>query len=87
MPRKVSLPQPFDNNEVPALFPAGDHRKTIDLQELSDLTGIAVPTLRDWLRRGTIQGAFQREKSGKWRFRREMLEKWWVVLLSQHLTH
>jgi excisionase family DNA binding protein len=79
MPRRVSLP-----NNVPALFPPGDHRKTISLKELSELSGIAGPTLRDWLRRGTIGGAFQRKKGAKWRFRREALVAWWQELLQEH---
>jgi phage terminase Nu1 subunit (DNA packaging protein) len=71
-------------DNVPPLFPPGDHRKSIDLKDLSELSGIANPTLRDWLRRGTIPGAFQRKQSAKWRFRREMLEPWWDELLSRH---
>jgi excisionase family DNA binding protein len=83
MPRRVSLPTVVDN--VPALFPPGDHRKTIDLKELSELSGISGPTLRDWVRRGTIPGAFQRKENGKWRFRRELLAPWWEELLSRHI--
>jgi len=82
MPRRVSLPAVVDN--VPSLFAPGDHRKTIDLKELAELSGIASPTLRDWVRRGTIGGAFQRKKSAKWRFRREALEVWWRELLREH---
>jgi excisionase family DNA binding protein len=83
MPRRVSLPTVVDN--VPALFPPGDHRKTINVKELSELTGIEGPTLRDWVRRGIIPGAFQRKDHGKWRFRREMLAPWWEELLSRHI--
>lgn len=69
---------------MPALFPHGDRRKTIDLKQLSELSEIAIPTLRDWVRRGTIGGAFQRKKRAKWRFRREGLEAWWQQLLQEH---
>jgi hypothetical protein len=83
MPKRVSLPTLVDN--VPALFPPGDHRKTINVKELSELTGIEGATLRDWVRRGIVPGAFQRKDHGKWRFRREMLEPWWEELLSRHV--
>jgi excisionase family DNA binding protein len=85
MPRKVKLFSELD--DVPALFAPEDRRKTINLKELSELSGIAIPTLRDWVRRGTIGGAFQRKKSAKWRFRRELLEKWWEELLSRNIAH
>jgi Helix-turn-helix domain len=83
MPRKVNLPTVGDDN-VPALFPPGDHRKTIDLKQLAELTGIEGPTLRDWIRRGIVGGAFQRKDHGKWRFRREALEVWWRELLRKY---
>lgn len=76
--RRVSLP-----DDAP-LFGPGDRRKTINLKELCGLSGIGIPTLRDWVRRGIILGAFQRKKSAKWRFRRELLEKWWEALLTRH---
>jgi hypothetical protein len=82
MPRKVNLPTGGDN--VLSLFPPGDHRKTIDLKQLAELSGMPIPTLRDWLRRGTIGGAFQRKKNAKWRFRREALEVWWRELLGEN---
>jgi excisionase family DNA binding protein len=82
MPRKVKIFSEL--NDVPALFPTGDRRKIIDLKELSELSGIAIPTLREWIRSGTIGGAFQRKKNAKWRFRRERLEAWWEALLQKH---
>jgi len=85
MPKRVFMPTVVDN--VPALFPAGDHRKIVDLKQLAALSGIPDSTLRDWVRRGTIGGAFQRKKSAKWRFRRELLEKWWEELLSRNIAH
>jgi hypothetical protein len=83
MPRRVSLPTVVGDN-IPELFPPGDHRKTIDLKQLAELTGMAGPTLRDWIRRGLISGAFQSKKHAKWRFRREMVAKWWRETLMQN---
>jgi hypothetical protein len=83
MPKRVFMPTVVDN--VPALFPAGDHRKIVDLKQLAALSGIPDSTLRDWVRRGTIPGAFQRKENGKWRFSREMLVPWWEELLSRHI--
>lgn len=85
MPRKLTLERPI-SHEIPPLFPPGDHRRTISLYQLSELSGIGLPTLRDWLKKGEIPGAFQIKKNTKWRFRREMLEKWWEELLSRHLA-
>lgn len=85
MPRKLNLSHVPRTAKVPSLFPPGDHRKVVDIAELSELSGIGIPTLRDWLRRGTIPGAFQRQKNAKWRFRRELLEPWWEELLTRHL--
>lgn len=84
MPRKVKIFSELDH--VPPLFGPGDRRKTINLTELAELSGIGIPTLRDWVRRGIILGAFQRKKSAKWRFRRELLEKWWEELLSRNIA-
>ena len=83
MPRKFHFDSKGLDHQIPALFPPGDHRKSIDLYELSDLSGIAITTLRSWVRQGKIGGAFQAEKFGKWRFRRELVEKWWIELLTR----
>jgi len=85
MGRRLTIHRQIPPPEIPSLFPIGDRRKTIDLYELSELSGIAVTTLRDWVRKGKIAGAFQAEKGDKWRFRRELLEKWWEELLSRQM--
>jgi excisionase family DNA binding protein len=87
MPKKPSLSHVrlTHDLEVPPLFPVGDHRKTVNVEELAELTGIPIPTLRDWIHQGAIPGAFQRKKHTRWRFRREFLEKWWEELLTRHL--
>jgi len=74
------------DHEIPELFPTGDKRKSIDIYELAELSGISISTLRDWVRKGKIAGAFQSDVGGKWRFRRELLVKWWEELLSRHLA-
>lgn len=86
MPRRLTLHREIPVPQIPPLFPEGDRRKTIDLAELSELAGIAMPTLRDWLRKKQIGGAFQPEPHGKWRFRRELLETWWEELLTRHMA-
>ncbi len=85
MGRKPKVPLVIAGMEVPPLFPPGDHRKTITIQQLSELSGIPLGTLRDWVHYGTIPGAFQRKKHTKWLFRREPLEKWWVELIGRHM--
>jgi excisionase family DNA binding protein len=84
MPRKFRFDSKGTDHQIPELFPIGDHRKSIDLYELAELTGISITTLRDWVRKGKIDGAFQSGTGGKWRFRRELVEKWWRELLSRH---
>jgi DNA binding domain, excisionase family len=86
MPRQFRFDSKHTDQQIPELFPPGDKRKSIDLFELADLSGISISTLRDWVRKGRIDGAFQSALGGKWRFRREMLEKWWQELLSRYQT-
>jgi helix-turn-helix protein len=86
MTRRLTIHRQIPTQEIPPLFPIGDKRKSIDLYELTELSGIAVTTLRSWVRQGKIGGAFQAEKNGKWRFRRELLEKWWEELLSRQMA-
>jgi excisionase family DNA binding protein len=85
MPRKFHFDSKGLDQQIPALFPPGDHRKSIDLYELAELSGISITTLRDWVRKGRIDGAFQNEKGGKWRFRRELVSQWWQELLSRQM--
>jgi helix-turn-helix protein len=85
MPRQFRFDSKGTEHQIPALFPPGDKRKSIDLYELTELSGIAITTLRSWVRQGKIGGAFQADKNGKWRFRRELLEKWWEELLSRQM--
>jgi hypothetical protein len=76
---------PLKPDNLPPLFGPEDKRKTVSLKELVELTGINETTLRNWLRRKTIPGAFQFNKKGHWKFRREMIEPWWEELLSRHI--
>jgi hypothetical protein len=72
-------------DNVPTLFAPGDHRRTVNVKELSILMSVAGPTLRDWTRRDLIPGAFQLRPHGKWLYRREPLEGWYQELLSRHM--
>jgi excisionase family DNA binding protein len=85
MPPKFRFDSKAVDYQIPELFPPGDKRKSIDLYELAELSGISITTLRDWVRKQKIDGAFQSGIGGKWRFRRELVEKWWQELLSRHL--
>jgi excisionase family DNA binding protein len=77
---------PLKPDHLPPLFPPDDTSKTITLKRLAELSGIEETTLRNWLRKGTIPGAFQYNERGHWKFRREMLEPWWEDLLTRHLN-
>ena len=56
------------------------------LKQLVEFSGINETTLRSWIRRGTIAGAFQLHAHSHWMFRREMLEPLWEELLSHHVN-
>jgi len=86
MPRQFRFTAAGPVHEIPDLFPVGAKRKNIEIYELAELSGISISTLRDWVRKGKIKGAFQSGVGGKWRFRRELVEKWWIELLTRHLA-
>jgi phage terminase Nu1 subunit (DNA packaging protein) len=81
MPRRIEFQANGDH--VPPLFPPGDHRKTVNVKQLSELTGVPTFTLRDWSRRGLIAGMFQPRKHGKILYRLELLERWWAQQFSR----
>jgi excisionase family DNA binding protein len=74
--------------KAPPLFPALDRRKTFTLGQLAKESGIPITTLRDWVNKGQIPGAFRGGpgKGRKWRFRRESLEQWWQDLHGHPLA-
>jgi hypothetical protein len=63
------------------LFGPLDHRRSIPLSEVAELTGFAVRTLQAMAKRGAIPGAFKATgrnyRSSDWRFHRDQLELWW----------
>jgi excisionase family DNA binding protein len=65
------------------LFPVDDNRKTLNIIELAELSGIKTTTLREWVSRKRIPGAFRITKDARWLFRREDLEKWWAELINK----
>jgi excisionase family DNA binding protein len=66
--------------KVKPLFSPLDQRKVVDTAELSELSGIKISTLREWVRRGEVGGAFRTKEGVRWQFRREALEQWWREL-------
>jgi excisionase family DNA binding protein len=62
------------------LFPPSDRRRTVNMPELAELTGIPLTTIRQYVARGEIPGAMRSGKRGRWRFDRLSLEIWWPTI-------
>jgi predicted site-specific integrase-resolvase len=68
-----------------SLFSPLDRRKYVTLGQISEATEIPLSTLRDWVNKGQIRGAFRGTagKGRKWRLSRADAELWWQEMQQQ----